>query len=110
VNLDDDIFLRAEVTKLVDYAIRIASSNLLNDLLLSCLLVGIITLDFMGKALDVVNQYYDLLNNKNFISLKDLLSENMSFIGPLVQRSGANEYLESLKQFFKFHNKSHMLK
>ncbi len=64
----------------------------------------------MIKALDVVNQYYDLLNNKNFISLKDLLSEDMSFIGPLVQRSGASEYLEALKRLFKFHKKSQMLK
>ena len=64
----------------------------------------------MGKALDVVNQYYDLLNNKNFISLKDLLSEEMSFAGPLVQRSDADEYIEALKRLFKFHKKSQMLK
>jgi ketosteroid isomerase-like protein len=64
---------------------------------------------FIGKALEVVNQYYDLLNNKNFSDLKDLVSENMSFIGPVVQRSGANEYIDALKRLFKFHKKSQML-
>jgi len=38
----------------------------------------------LGKALEVANQYYDLLNNKNFSGLKDLLSENKSFTGPVV--------------------------
>ena len=63
----------------------------------------------MWKALEVVNQYYDLLNNKNFSGLKDLLSENMSFTGPVVQRSGANGYIDALKRLFKFHKKSQML-
>ncbi|HYT02124.1 MAG TPA: nuclear transport factor 2 family protein [Candidatus Acidoferrum sp.] len=63
----------------------------------------------MGKALEVVNQYYDLLNNKNFSGLKDLLSENMSFTGPVVQRSGANGYIDALKRLFKFHKKSQVL-
>jgi len=63
----------------------------------------------MWKALEVVNQYYDLLNNKNFSGLKDLLSENMSFTGPVVQRSGANGYIDALKRLFKFHKKSQVL-
>ena len=67
-------------------------------------------LDFMGKALEVVNQYYDFLNNKNFTALKELLAENMSFTGPLVQRSGPNEYVDALRRLFKFHKKSQMLK
>ena len=54
--------------------------------------------------------YYDLLNNKDFSGLKDLLSENIPFIGPVVQRSGANEYIDALKRLFKFHKKSQMLK
>ena len=53
--------------------------------------------------------YYDLLNNKNFSGLKDLLSENMSFTGPVVQRSGANGYIDALKRLFKFHKKSQVL-
>src|SRR5438445_8846757 len=53
--------------------------------------------------------YYDLLNNKNFSGLKDLFSENMSFTGPVVQRSGANGYIDALKRLFKFHKKSQVL-
>jgi len=54
--------------------------------------------------------YYDLLNSKDFSGLRDLLSENISFTGPVVQRSGANEYIDALKRLFKFHKKSQMLK
>ena len=47
-------------------------------------------LGLMGKALEVVNQSYDLTNNKKQTSgLKDLLSENISFTGPLMQTFGA---------------------
>ena len=33
----------------------------------------------------------------------------MSFTGPVVQRSGANGYIDALKRLFKFHKKSQML-
>ena len=54
----------------------------------------------MGKALEVVNQYYDFSNNKNFTALKELLAEKMSFTGPLVQRSGPKEYVDALSAYF----------
>ena len=50
-------------------------------------------LDFMGKALEVVNQYYDFSNNKNFTALKELLAEKMSFTGP-------KEYVDALSAYF----------
>jgi predicted SnoaL-like aldol condensation-catalyzing enzyme len=34
----------------------------------------------------------------------------VSFTGPVVQRSGSNEYIDALKRLLKFHKKSQMLK
>lgn len=65
----------------------------------------------MGKALETVNQFYDLTNNKNQTDgLEGLLSENMSFTGPLMQASGANNYIEMLKSLIKFHKSWKMIK
>jgi len=65
----------------------------------------------MAKSLELVNRFYDLTNNKKQTSgLKDLLSENMSFTGPLMQTSGANEYIELQVKFLQFHKKWQMLK
>jgi hypothetical protein len=97
---------------LITIEIVVIDPNLLNDTLplLSCLLVGNTIWGPMGKALEVANQYYDLLNNKDFSGLRGLISENILFIGPVVQRSGAIEYIDALKRLFKFHKKSQMLK
>ena len=42
----------------------------------------------MGQALDVVNRYIDIWENKDGEGLADLLSDDFSFVGPL-DRPGA---------------------
>jgi ketosteroid isomerase-like protein len=65
----------------------------------------------MGKALETVIRFYDLTNNKNQTDgLEKLLSENMSFTGPLMQASGADKYIEMLKPLIKFHKSWKMIK
>ncbi len=65
----------------------------------------------MGKALELVNRFYDLTNNKNTTTcLQDLLAEDMTFSGPLMQTSGAKKYVEMIGQFIKFHKKGKMLR
>jgi ketosteroid isomerase-like protein len=65
----------------------------------------------MGKAVETVNRFYDLTNNKNQTDgLEGLLSGNMSFTGPLMQASGADKYIEMLKPLIKFHKSWKMLK
>ena len=39
----------------------------------------------MGQALDVVNRYIDIWENKDGEGLADLLSDDFSFVGPLDQ-------------------------
>jgi len=68
-------------------------------------------LGFMGKALEVVNKFYDLTNNKNTTKgLEGLLAQEMTFTGPLLRTSGAKQYVEMLGQFLKFHKTWKMIK
>jgi hypothetical protein len=65
----------------------------------------------MGKALELVNRFYDLTNNKNTTTgLRDLLDSNMTFSGPLLQTSGAEKYIEMIGQFIRFHKSWRMFK
>lgn len=64
----------------------------------------------MGKTLELVNRFYDLTNNKNKTEgLEQLLLEDMSFTGPLMQASGASKYIDMLKPLIKFHKSWKML-
>ena len=51
----------------------------------------------MGKALDTANKYYDAVRNKG-AGLEDVLADDATFNGPLVQWSGKAEFLEGFKQ------------
>jgi hypothetical protein len=65
----------------------------------------------VGKALDLVNRFYDLTNNKNTTKgLEELLAEEMTFRGPLMQTSGAKQYIEMLGRLLKSHNRWKMIK
>lgn len=65
----------------------------------------------MGKALELVNRFYDLTNKKNTTEgLDELLADSMTFSGPLLQTSSADKYIEMFSQFVKFHKGMHMLK
>ena len=66
---------------------------------------------FMGKALELVNRFYDLTNNKNTTKgLEELLAQEMTFAGPLLRTSGAKQYVEMQGQFLKFHKTWKMIK
>lgn len=63
------------------------------------------------KTLDLVNRFYDLTNNKSTTTgLDELIADDMTFSGPLIQASGAKNYIEMLGQFLKFHKGWRMLK
>jgi len=65
----------------------------------------------MTNSLELVNRFYDLTNNKNTTDgVEDLLDENMTFSGPLLQVTGAKKYVEMVGQFIKFHKKWAMFK
>jgi ketosteroid isomerase-like protein len=64
----------------------------------------------MGKALETVNRFYDTTENKKGEGLETLLANDMTFIGPLMKTSGAEEYINSTKQFLQMHKATRMLK
>jgi ketosteroid isomerase-like protein len=65
----------------------------------------------MGKALETVNRFYDLTNNKKKTEgLKELITEEVTFVGPLIRTSGASQYIQLNEQFLTFHKNTHILK
>jgi ketosteroid isomerase-like protein len=64
----------------------------------------------MGKALETVNRFYDTTENKKGKGLETMLAKDMTFIGPLMKTSGAEEYINSTKQFLQMHKATRMLK
>jgi len=64
----------------------------------------------MGKALDVVNRFYDVTDNKKGKGMRGLLADGMSFTGPLMQAHSADEYVAMSEKFLQFHRSTRMLK
>lgn len=64
----------------------------------------------MGKSIDVVNKFYDVANNKKGEGLEDLVSDNISFEGPLMNLSGAKQYIETVKPLCQMHQGMQMFK
>jgi hypothetical protein len=64
----------------------------------------------MGKALETVNRFYDTTENKKGNGLETILAKDMTFDGPLMKTSGAEEYINSTKQFLLMHKATRMLK
>jgi ketosteroid isomerase-like protein len=58
----------------------------------------------MGQTLDVVNTFYDLTNHQRQTKgMEQLITEDMSFWGPLQTVSGANAYIALNEQLLQFH-------
>lgn len=64
----------------------------------------------MGKTLDVVNRFYDITENKKGEGLKDVLTQDMEFAGPLMKTSGATEFVDSTRQFLQMHRATRMMR
>lgn len=64
----------------------------------------------MGKALDTVNKFYDVTDNKKGKGMRELLADGMTFRGPLMQAGSADEYVAMSEKFLQFHKGTKMLK
>jgi ketosteroid isomerase-like protein len=64
----------------------------------------------MGKALETVKRFYDATENKKGRGLETILAKDMAFIGPLMKTSGAQDYIDSTRQFLQMHKATRMLK
>lgn len=64
----------------------------------------------MGKAVDVVNRFYDVCNNRQGEGLEGLVTSDVTFEGPLMKLSGSPQYLSTVGPFLKFHKGMRMLR
>ena len=64
----------------------------------------------MGEALRVVSRFYELTDKKETKGLKDLIAEDMSFVGPVMQTTGATQYIAMNEQLLPFHVKTRMVR
>lgn len=51
----------------------------------------------MGNARDVVDRYFTALRDKDFITMRALLHDDVSFAGPLGTTDGADDYIGAMK-------------
>jgi ketosteroid isomerase-like protein len=63
----------------------------------------------MGHALDVANSFYGATNERRIDALRGLVADDVSFVGPTMQASGAAEYVGMNEQLLGFHRETRML-
>ena len=64
----------------------------------------------MNNPREIVNQFYDVCNNRLGEGLDALVAENIAFEGPLMRLSGAEQYLSTVGPFLKFHKSMKMIR
>jgi ketosteroid isomerase-like protein len=62
------------------------------------------------RPLDVVNRFYETTSRRETGALAELVSENVTFEGPVMQARGAREYLAMNEQLLGFHRGTTMLR
>lgn len=64
----------------------------------------------MESALEVVNKFYDVCNNKQGRGLRDYIADDIVFEGPVLKISGGDKYGEIVEPLCKFHKGIQMFK
>ncbi len=65
----------------------------------------------MGKALKIVNKFYDATNNQKSVQeTARLIADDLTFTGPVIQTTGAKEYLALLEKFLPTHVETRMVR
>jgi hypothetical protein len=64
----------------------------------------------MGKSLEVVNRYYDAWNYKRGEGVRDLVTANVSYLGPLERASTVEEMMAMAAKYAPMHGGMKMLR
>jgi ketosteroid isomerase-like protein len=64
----------------------------------------------MGRALEIVKRFYDITDNNKGKGLESILAKNMTFSGPLMKTSGAEEYISTTRRFLQMHRETRIFK
>ena len=62
----------------------------------------------MASALNVVERYYEAFDNKRG-GWKDLVTDDVSMVGPLQRATGREEFVALTDGFLRFHRKTRLL-
>jgi ketosteroid isomerase-like protein/uncharacterized protein YndB with AHSA1/START domain len=62
------------------------------------------------RPLDIVNRFYEATSNRETGALADLVSDDVTFEGPLMRARGAREYIAMNEQLLAFHRDTKMLR
>ena len=63
----------------------------------------------MEKSIDVVNRFYEATNSRRIEDLPALVSDDVTFAGPLMNATGSKEYVAMNEQLLGFHSGTKML-
>ena len=64
----------------------------------------------MKTASQIVNHFYDVCNNNQGQGLEGLVADKITFEGPVMRLSGADQYVAAVGRLCKFHKGMRMLK
>lgn len=64
----------------------------------------------MKTSTQIVNHFYNVCNNQQGQGLDKIVADNITFEGPLMRLSGADQYLSTVGPFLKFHKGMRMLR
>jgi ketosteroid isomerase-like protein len=64
----------------------------------------------MSRALDIVNRFYEATDAGRLDDLRDLVSDDVTFTGPVMTARGAQEYVAMNEQLLGFHTGTTMLR
>jgi ketosteroid isomerase-like protein len=64
----------------------------------------------MGQSTDVVDRFYEATNARRAQDLPALVADDVTFVGPLMQATGAQEYVAMNEHLLGFHADTRMLR
>ncbi len=64
----------------------------------------------MKNSREIVNHFYTVCNHRQGDGLDALVAENITFEGPVMRLSGAEQYIAAVGPLLKFHKGMRMLK
>ncbi len=65
----------------------------------------------MGAARALVNEFLDATNNQKDVErARQLIADDLTFVGPLVRTSGSDEYIALLERFLPAHVETQILR
>jgi len=63
----------------------------------------------MDKPLEIVNRFYDARNSRRLQDVRALVSEDVTFVGPMMKATGSREYMAAFERLLGFQSGMKML-